>query len=175
MSIDTIRSNLKDYAKDIKINLGIIMSADEPTNGLTLRQVYLVALASSYATNNKILINQLTSLVSNILSDTEIDAAKAATTIMAMNNIYYRAMHLIDDKKYITMPANLRMNIIKNSGVEKNDFELMSLGVSAINGCGLCINAHVKEIEESSSDQAIQSVIKIASIINATAQALNIS
>ena len=37
------------------------------------------------------------------------------------------------------MPARLRMNVMANPGVEKVDFELWSLAVSAINGCGMCI------------------------------------
>ena len=40
------------------------------------------------------------------------------------------------------MPARLRMNVIGNPGIDKLDFELLSLAVSAVNGCGLCVTAH---------------------------------
>ncbi len=61
---------------------------------------------------------------------------------MGMNNVYYRFVHLASNKQYGTLPAKLRMNIIANPGVDKTDFELWSLAVSAINGCGMCIDAH---------------------------------
>jgi alkyl hydroperoxide reductase subunit D len=65
------------------------------------------------------------------------------------------------------------MNVIANPGVDKVEFELYSLAVSAINGCGMCIDSHVHQLVKSGvSKQAIQSTIKIAAVINATAQAM---
>ena len=65
---------------------------------------------------------------------------------MGMNNIYYRFLHLVEDGEYQTMPARLRMNIIGNPGIDKLDFELLSLAVSAVNGCGLCVTSHEKQV-----------------------------
>ena len=74
------------------------------------------------------------------------------------------------------MPAKLRMNILANSGVDKIDFELYSLAVSAINGCGLCIDSHVGTLAHSNVDKAtISHTIRIASVVNATSQALFIN
>jgi alkyl hydroperoxide reductase subunit D len=102
--------------------------------------------------------------------DGEIDAAKSSASIMAMNNIYYRFTHLISDKDYGKMPARLRMNIIANPGISKDDFELNCLAVSAINGCGLCIESHTQElIKAGISKLGIQSAIRIASVLNAVA------
>jgi len=71
------------------------------------------------------------------------------------------------------MPAGLRMNVIGNPGIEKVDFELYSLAVSAINGCGMCIDAHVHEVVKGGiSKQGVQSSIRIASVLAAAAQAL---
>lgn len=61
---------------------------------------------------------------------------------MGMNNVYYRFLHLTSNEKYRTMPARLRMNIIRSHGVEPADFELWSTTVSAINGCGTCVDSH---------------------------------
>ena len=63
-----------------------------------------------------------------------------------MNNIYYRFVHLVGNPDYATLPAKLRMNVIGNPGVPKTDFELYSLAVSAINGCGACVAAHDKVV-----------------------------
>jgi alkyl hydroperoxide reductase subunit D len=110
-----------------------------------------------------------------VLSGDEIKAVKAATTIMAMNNVYYRFTHLVSDKSYGTMPAKLRMNVMANPGIEKIDFELISLAVSAIEGCGLCIDSHVAVIAKYGiSKEGIQSSIRIAATINAVSQALDI-
>ena len=99
--------------------------------------------------------------------------AKAAATIMAMNNVYYRFVHLVGDAEYGRLPANLRMQGLASHGIDKIDFELMSLAVSAINGCGMCMESHTKVLEKHGvSKVAIQSSIRIAAVVNATAQAL---
>ena len=73
------------------------------------------------------------------------------------------------------MPATLRMNIIGDPGVDKVTFELMSLAVSAINGCGMCIDSHVGEVTKGGvSRQGVQSCIRIAAVLSAAAQALAI-
>ncbi len=174
MSLETIRQAMTAYAKDIKLNLSKVMS-EEGAPDLTLKQIYGTALASSYATKNPTLIKAILEEVSETLSEEEIGAAKAAATIMGMNNIYYRFVHLSSDKAYSSMPANLRMNIIANSGVDKLDFEIMSLAVSAINGCGMCIDSHAHHIEKDGvSKTGIQSSIRIAAVLSAAAQALEI-
>ena len=82
---------------------------------------------------------------------------------MGMNNIYYRFLHLVEDGEYQTMPARLRMNVIANHGIDKLDFELISLAVSAVNGCGLCVTSHEKKLRSHDvSREAIQSAVRIA-------------
>ena len=172
MSIKTIRQQLPDYAKDTKLNLGKYVGGDD-VEGLTLNQAYSIALASAYATKHADVIAAVAGQVSDTLSEAEVTAAKAAATIMGMNNVYYRFVHLASDNEYGKLPAGLRMNIIGNPGVEKVDFELMSLAVSAINGCGMCIDAHIHEVTKAGiTKQGVQSTVRIASVLNAAAQAL---
>jgi alkyl hydroperoxide reductase subunit D len=95
---------------------------------------------------------------------------------MAMNNIYYRFAHLVSDKSYAGMPAKLRMNVIANSGIDKSDFELCCLAVSALNGCGMCMEAHTHELVKAGfSKQAIQSCVRIAAVMNAAAMGVSLS
>ena len=165
----------KDYAKDIKLNLSAILKTD-PESDLKENQIYGIALSCSYATKNKNLISHIKDQASEKISEAEIEASKAAATIMAMNNIYYRFVHLVSDKDYLTMPAKLRMNIMANPGIAKDDFELYSLAVSAINGCGLCIDSHVKQLTNATiSKTTILHAIRIAGVIHAAAQALSIN
>ena len=92
---------------------------------------------------------------------------------MGMNNIYYRFLHLVEDPEYAQMPARLRMNVIGNPGIDKLDFELLSLAVSAVNGCGMCIVAHEKQLRKHEvSREAIQSAVRIAATIHAVAGVL---
>lgn len=165
----------KDYAKDIKLNLSSILKTD-PESSLKENQIHGIALACAYATKNSDLVEFIAEKAIDSVSEAEINAAKAAASIMAMNNIYYRFTHLVSDKEYLKMPAKLRMNFIGNPGIEKVDFELYSLAVSAINGCGLCIDSHVKQLANSGVDKStITHTIRIASVINAVAQTLFIN
>ena len=174
MSIANLKSNFGEFAKDTKLNLSSVIS-QEGAEGLSKNQIFMIALASAYVTKDKAVINAVEAEAAEILSDVEIQAAQAAATIMGMNNIYYRFVHLVSDADYGTMPAKLRMNVIGSPGVEKVDFELMSLAVSAINGCGMCIDAHVNVVaKDGVSKLGIQSSIRIAAVINAAAQAQNI-
>lgn len=171
MSIDSLRLNIKDFAKDIRLNLGSVMS-EEGSPDLTLEQINAIALSCAYATKNPDVISACEAELSEEIKN----AAKSAASIMAMNNIYYRFTHFVSDPEYAKMPAKLRMNVIGNPGISKVDFELMSLAVSAINGCGLCVDSHSKHLVEAGiSKSGIQSCIRIAAVINATAQALVLS
>lgn len=170
----SLKSALGDYAKDIKLNLSSVLRED-PSSGLSQKQIAATALASAYATKHPDVITAIETETAQYLEDADIHAAKAAATIMGMNNIYYRFLHLVEDKEYAKLPAGLRMNVIGNPGVEKTDFELYSLAVSAINGCGMCIESHVQQVEKHGVSKAgVQHSIKIASVLNATAQALMI-
>jgi alkyl hydroperoxide reductase subunit D len=105
------------------------------------------------------------------LSEAARDAARAAAAIMGMNNVYYRAIHLIHNPEYRTLPARLRMNVIANPGVEKTDFELWSMAVSAINGCGACLDAHETELKKrGAANTAIQAALRIAAVVNAVSR-----
>ena len=172
MSLEQLKDQLPDYAKDIRLNLGSVLTT-EGAPDLTLNQLYGVALSSAYATRNQSVIEAIKETVSATLSEAEQEAAKAAATIMGMNNIYYRFVHLVGDEEYKKMPAKLRMNVIGSPGIPKVDFELYSLAVSAINGCGMCIEAHNHEVLKGGITKlGVQSAIRIAAVINAAGQAL---
>src|SRR3546814_12975165 len=92
---------------------------------------------------------------------------------MCMNNVYYRAVHLISNKEYATLPARLRMNVLANPGVEKVDFELWSTAVSAVHGCGMCLDAHAAELKKHGvTAQQVQAALRIGSVVNAVSRLL---
>ena len=84
---------------------------------------------------------------------------------MGMNNIFYRFRHLSSNEKYGTMPARLRMQVIRTHGSDPVDFELWCLAVSAINGCGVCVDAHEKVLREKGvGEETILAAVRIASV-----------
>jgi alkyl hydroperoxide reductase subunit D len=172
MTIDHIRDALPDYARDLKLNLGSVLTTTGAP-GLNEKQVWSIALASAIAARNTAFARHIEALAKQKLADVEVEGAKAAAAIMGMNNIYYRFLHLVEDGEYQTMPARLRMNVIANHGIDKLDFELISLAVSAVNGCGLCVTSHEKKLRAHEvSREAIQSAVRIAATVHAVAVTL---
>ncbi len=175
MTIELLKDALGDHAKDIRLNLGSVLSTDGAPD-LAQNQIYGIALASAYSTKNQAVIDAVKADAASVLSEAEFAAAKSAATVMAMNNVYYRFVHLVSDKEYGKLPAKLRMNVIGTPGIPKADFELYCLAVSAINGCGMCMDAHVHEVEKAGTSKlGVQSAIRIASVINAAAQTIAIT
>ena len=171
-TLDAIRDSIPDYARDLKLNLGAVLA---PTGapGLNEKQIWAVAVASAIASRNVGFAKQIEALATAKLDEAYLNASKAAAAIMGMNNIYYRFLHLVEDPEYVQMPARLRMNVIGNPGIDKLDFELLSLAVSAVNGCGMCITSHEKKLREGGiSREQIQSAVRIASVIHAVAGVL---
>ena len=172
MNIEQIRDALPDYARDLKLNLGTVLTASGAP-GLTEKQIWSIALAAAIAARNTGFARSIEAQSRAHLADVEVDGAKAAAAIMAMNNIYYRFLHLVEDNEYQTMPARLRMNVIANHGIDRLDFELISLAVSAVNGCGLCVTSHEKKLRQHDvSREAIQSAVRIAATVHAVAVTL---
>jgi alkyl hydroperoxide reductase subunit D len=171
-TLDAIREALPDHARDLKLNLSSVLSLTGAP-GLTEQQIWSVALAAALASRNVEFSSQLQAIAGAHLVPAQVNAAHAAAAIMGMNNIYYRFLHLVEDPEYGRMPARLRMNILANPGIDKTDFELLSLAVSAINGCGACIVAHERALREQGlGREAVQSAIRIAATVHAVARVL---
>ncbi|MBI1391603.1 MAG: alkyl hydroperoxide reductase [Alphaproteobacteria bacterium] len=170
MSIDSLRDRIPDYAKDIRLNLGTLASE----TSLSDQQKWGAFLTSALASRNAAVIRSIMAEVDGKLSPEATTAAKSAAAIMGMNNVYYRATHLMAVPDYATLPAKLRMNVIGNPGVDKVDFELWSLAASAVNGCGMCLDAHEKVVRKGglSTDQ-VQAALRIAAVVHAAATVLD--
>lgn len=169
MSIDVLKSQLPEYAKDVKLNLSNLVN-DETLND---QQKWGTFLACALATGQADVIANVQAEASEHLSEEAQTAAKAAAAIMAQNNVYYRFTHLATNKEYATLPAKLRMNVIGNPGIEKVDFELYSLTVSAINACGMCIDAHEAVLKQAAfGAEQIQTAVRIAATVQAVASVI---
>ena len=170
MTLDQLRERLPEYAKDLKLNLSSVLRQPE----LTERQTWGTALACAAAAHNDELLDVLTSEAREHLDETAFQAALGAAAIMGMNNIYYRFLHLSSNEKYSTMRAGLRMNVIRTHGADPVDFELWCLAVSAVNGCGACVDSHEKVVRDKGlGEEAVLASIRIASVVYAVARVLD--
>ena len=169
MSLETLKSALPEYAKDLKLNLGSLASETV----LTQQQSAGTFVASALASRQPQVISAVLAEFAPKLEANALNAVKAAAAIMGMNNIYYRFVHLAGGD-YKKMPAKLRMNVMANPGVDKTDFELWSLAVSAVNGCGMCIESHEHELRKVGlTAEQIQASIRIAAVVHAVAAVLD--
>jgi alkyl hydroperoxide reductase subunit D len=169
MSLESLRARLPEHAKDLKLNLGSL--AMEPV--LNQQQLAGTFIASAIAARHAELTRAILAEFAPKLSPEALAAAKAAAAIMGMNNVYYRFTHLVGGD-YANLPAKLRMNVMAKPGVDKVDFELWSLAVSAINGCGMCMEAHEKVVLHGGlSKEAVQAAVRIAAVVHAVAGVLD--
>jgi alkyl hydroperoxide reductase subunit D len=168
MSLDALRESLPDYAKDLSLNLSSL--AGETT--LNDQQKWGCFVACAYAVGSAPVIKAINAAAEAAgLSPEAANAARAAAAIMGMNNVYYRALHLMHNQEYRTLPARLRMNILANPGVDKLDFELWSTAVSAINGCGACLDSHEKTLRDHGvANTVIQAALRIGAVVNAVSR-----
>ncbi|CAM5385267.1 carboxymuconolactone decarboxylase family protein [Corynebacterium variabile] len=171
MSVDNLKDGLPGYAKDLKLNLGTLARSTE----LSEQQLWGTFVATAAATRNDQVISEISEEAKTHLSDEAYNAALAAASIMAMNNVAYRARGWLGDD-YAQVRMGLRMNVISKPGIEKVDFELYSLAVSTINGCEHCTIAHEKTVrEEGLTKEQVYEAVKIAATVSGVAQALQIA
>lgn len=167
MSLDALRDLLPAYAKDLSLNLSSLAAETV----LSDQQKWGAFLASAHAVGVAPVVRAIEAAADAHLTPEVKDAAKAAAAIMGMNNIYYRSLHLMKNHEYTTLPARLRMNVLANPGAPKLDFELWSTAVSAINGCGACLDAHEAELRKhGASAVQVQAALRIAAVVNAASR-----
>jgi len=165
MSLDALRETLPAYAKDLSLNLSSL--AGETV--LNDQQKWGCFVASAHAVGVTTVMKAIedAAAAAGLTAEAK-TAAKAASAMMGMNNIYYRALHLLHNAEYRTLPARLRMNIIANPGVDKADFELWCTAVSAVNGCGACLDSHEDELKKRGvPNTQIQTALRIAAVVHA--------
>ena len=167
MNLETLLETVPSYAKDLKLNFSAVVRQNTE---LTEQQLWGTVVACAMASRNRSLIDAVVEEARGKLSAQALEAAKGAAAILSMNNIYYRFQHLASNKKYETMRAGLRMNFLRQHGVDAVDFELWALAVSAVNGCGKCIDAHERVVlEKGLGEEKVLAAVRVASTIYALA------
>lgn len=171
--MDALRDRIPEYARDLRLNIASVLTP-QGAPGLSEPQLWMTALATAIASRNAELARLIEAEAAARLQPAEVEAARAAAAIMGMNNVYYRFLHLVEDEEYARLPARLRMNVIGSPGIARTDFELVSLAVSAVNGCGKCVLAHERVLRQHEvSREAVQSAVRVAAVIHAVAGVLD--
>ena len=167
MSLKDFADTLPDYARDVRLNVDAILR-DAILND---QRKYGLLLACAHGSGYRPIVEAAEAEAAGKLSPEAAEAARSAAAVMAMNNVYFRFVHLASNNDYGQMPAKLRMNVIGSPGIEKVDFELFSLAVSAMNGCGLCIDSHEKVLRQHNiGTDVIQAAARVGAIITAVAR-----
>ena len=160
MSLKEFADTLPDYAKDLRLNVGSLLSDQL----LGDQRKYGLLLACAHGSGHRPLVAAAEAECAPKLSEEAANAARAAAAVMAMNNVYYRFTHLASNPVYATLPAKLRMNVIGSPGIDKADFELFSLAVSA------CIDSHEKVLQQHGvKPETVQAAARIAAVMQAVA------
>jgi alkyl hydroperoxide reductase subunit D len=169
--LDALLETLPDYAKDLRLNFSSLVRQQTE---LSTQQKWGTLVASALACRNSALTAAVLAEAGQHISAQVMDAAKAAAAIMAMNNIYYRFQHLSSNEKYATLPARLRMNVMRTHGVDAVDFELWALAVSAINACGKCVSSHEQVLRQKNiTEEVILAAVRLASVVHGVATVLD--
>jgi alkyl hydroperoxide reductase subunit D len=169
-SLERLKQRLPDHARDLKINLGVIAGA----TALSPQQAWGTAVAAAVTSRNPEVVAAIEEAAAAQLSPEARTAARGAASIMGMNNIYYRFLHMMGEgSEYPQMPARLRMQILGKPGVDALDFELWCLAASTITGCERCVRAHEKAVRDRrGTKEQVHEAVRIASVIHAVALTL---
>ena len=163
MSFETLRGELPDYAGDLAANLCALAKE----TALSDQQKWGAFTACAHALGEREMIRAVAEEARGAgLSEAAARAAKSAAALMAMNNVYYRALSLLSNGEYRTLPVKLRMHALADPGVDKLDFELWCAAVSALHGCGACLDSHETELKRNGvAAERVQAALRIAAVV----------
>jgi alkyl hydroperoxide reductase subunit D len=166
-TLQSIKDRIPDYAKDLRLNLDVVLNR----SSLTPVQANGAALAAAFAAKSAPLIAALREAV---LDPAQAQAALTAGALMGMNNVWYPYVEMAADPELKTVRPELRMNAYAtHGGVDRPSFELYALAASIVGKCEFCVQSHYKLVRENGfSTQQLRDVGRIAAVVNAVAQVL---
>ena len=167
-SLDLLEKGESRYMRDLKLNFASTLTSQHLSN----KECALLGLSTAINNINKPLTLYYTKYAeSEGATAEEIAEAGACASLLAANNIFYRFRHFTGKEKYSQIPARIRMQVMMKPVTGKEFFELMSLVISAVNGCELCVNAHEKSlIELGATEERIFDGVRIGALVTATGE-----
>lgn len=162
-ALDLLEEGKSRYVADLKLNFKNSFESDH----LTKKEIGLLGVALAVNAGNKTL---RAFFVDNAreagASAEEIAEAVACASLLSANNVLYRFRHFMDKDKYNEIPARIKMNVMARPVTGKEFFELVSLAVSAVNGCERCVTSHEKSlIELGAREERVFEAVRLASVV----------
>lgn len=169
-SIHLLEKGNSRYVRDLKLNFSSTLTSAH----ITEKECALLGLSIAINNNNKVLTDFFEKHAQQKEATAEeIAEATGCASLLALNNVLYRFRHFTAKEKYTRMPARVRMQLMGNPVTGKEFFELMSLAVSAVNGCEMCVNAHEESILAlGATEERVFDAIRIASIVTSAGKIL---
>ncbi|MDB5141505.1 MAG: alkylhydroperoxidase [Mucilaginibacter sp.] len=164
-SLTLLEKGESRYLRDLKLNLNSTLTSEH----LSTKECALIGLSTAINNNNPVL-NQFFTGYAEDQGATAAETAEAAgcASLLTSNNIFYRFRHFTQKEKYGQIPARIRMQLMMKPVTGKEFFELMSLAISAVNGCEMCVNAHEDSlIKLGTVEERIFDAVRIASLVTA--------
>lgn len=165
-SLTLLEKGESRYLRDLKLNFTSTLTSEH----ISAKDCALLALSTAINNNNVILTDYFTRYAEE-QGATPAETAEAAgcASLLASNNVFYRFRHFTQKEKYTQIPARIRMQLMMKPVTGKEFFELMSLAISAVNGCEMCVNAHEDSlIKLGTTEERIFDAVRIASLVTAT-------
>lgn len=159
------------FIRDLKLNISSALGS----SNLNRKEAYLLALSVAVNEKHQVLMQAFEKLARNEgAGDAEIAETHACTILMSTNNVFYRFRHFMDGVEYYNnQPAGLRMSIMMNPVLGKEFFELMSLVISAVNGCERCVTSHENSVKQhGAGEPRIYDAVRLGSVIRSLCIAL---
>ncbi|QJD95883.1 alkylhydroperoxidase [Mucilaginibacter robiniae] len=169
-SLTLLEKGESRYLRDLKLNFSSTLTSAH----LSEKECALLGLTTAINNNNKPLTQYYTQYAEQ-QGATAADIAEAAgcASLLASNNVFYRFRHFTQKEKYTQIPARIRMQLMMKPVTGKEFFELMSLAISAVNGCEMCVNAHEDSlIKLGTTEERIFDAVRIASLVTATGKVI---
>jgi alkyl hydroperoxide reductase subunit D len=168
--LDRLKARLPEHAHDLRINLGVIAGVA----ALSPEQAWGAAVTAAITARNPEVVAAIEETAAQQLSPEALSAARGAASIMAMNNVYFRFLHVMgDDTDYAQMPMRLRMQLIAKPGVDALDFALWCLAASSITGCERCVRLHEASVHScGGSVEHVHETVRIAAVVHGVALTL---
>ncbi|TWR29990.1 alkylhydroperoxidase [Mucilaginibacter pallidiroseus] len=169
-SLTLLETGESRYLRDLKLNFTSTLTSEH----INAKECALLGLSTAVNNNNTALINFYIAKAKEAdATDADIAEAVGCASLLASNNVFYRFRHFTQKEKYTQIPARIRMQLMMKPVTGKEFFELMSLAISAVNGCEMCVNAHEDSlIKLGTTEERIFDAVRIASLVTATGKVI---
>ena len=163
-SLQAFAATNHKYIRDLKLNVAGVLASKT----MTRKETSLLALSVAVNEKHEVLITAFEQMARKEgANDEEIAETHGCASLLSANNVFYRFRHFMHGNEfYNKQPAGLRMSLMMNPVMGKTLFELMSLVISAVNGCEQCVTSHEHSVKEQGVEEAkIYDAIRLGAVI----------